>query len=196
MSNFENIINDLYSEVKAMTKEVEKKAEETIEISKLNMERIKIRSRIQQNYQRLGEIIYGSYKNEEDVSDIVAALYEQLDEDFERVEGIYNEICSVKNGIGVSADGESRVCEEEKTKVKTAQYEEEQKKPLALSEKPNEEVERAQNFKDVPEVRSEPEPEAVKDESQKVEENAAEVAKRRRTFGKNGGDLGIDVDAD
>lgn len=104
MSGFDNILNDL----KAVTDEVGKKANETFEISKLSLERAKIKSRVQQNYQRLGEIVYGGHKNDEDVSDIVAVLYEQLDDDFARIEEIYNEICAVKAGAGV-AD----VCEDE-----------------------------------------------------------------------------------
>ena len=94
MSGFDNILNDL----KAVTDEVGKKANETFEISKLSLERAKIKSRVQQNYQRLGEIVYGGHKNDEDVSDIVAVLYEQLDDDFARIEEIYNEICAVKAG--------------------------------------------------------------------------------------------------
>ena len=94
MSNFDNLLDDL----KSVTDEVGKKAGETLEISKLSLERARIRGRIQQNYRRLGEVIYGGYKNGEDVSDVVAVLYEQLDEDFERVEEIYNTICAIKAG--------------------------------------------------------------------------------------------------
>lgn len=110
MSNFDNILTSLM----AATEEVGKKANETIEISKLNVERAKVKNRVRENYQRLGEIVYGGYKNEEDVSDITAVLFEQLDEDFDRIEDIYNQICAIKAGAG---DGIIDISEDEMTEM-------------------------------------------------------------------------------
>lgn len=100
MSNFDNLLDDLRS----VTDEVGKKAGNALEISRLSLERTKIQGRIRESYRRLGEIVYGGYKNGEDVSKAAFAVYEQLDRDFERVEDIYNTICALKAGVDVAMD--------------------------------------------------------------------------------------------
>ncbi len=184
MSNFDNILNSLYSDIKAMTEEVGKKAEETIEVSKLNLERSKLKKRVQENYQRLGEIIYGGYKNEEDVSDVVAVLYKQLDEDFERIEDIYNEICSVKNGVDVYVTSEDFCGEEEENSAVEA---------VLYGEKDEEQL---KTLCEAASGETEAETEAGEKESEETEKEAqAAVEKRRRALEKKSSNE-IDVDAD
>lgn len=167
MSGFDNILNDL----KAVTDEVGKKANETFEISKLSLERAKIKSRVQQNYQRLGEIVYGGHKNDEDVSDIVAVLYEQLDDDFARIEEIYNEICAVKAGAGV-AD----VCEDEFDDMDEEAAEAEQLLLEMEAEAP--EAEEAEEPAEAPEA---PEEETPSEEAPKSA-GGSQMMKRRRAL--------------
>lgn len=92
MSDFDDVMKDLRSDIKTMADEVGKKTNETVEVSKLRMERMKLKNRVKSNYQRLGEVIYGGRKNQEDVSDVTSVLYSQLDTDFARIEQIYDEI--------------------------------------------------------------------------------------------------------
>lgn len=181
MSGFDNILNDL----KAVTDEVGKKANETFEISKLSLERAKIKSRVQQNYQRLGEIVYGGHKNDEDVSDIVAVLYEQLDDDFARIEEIYNEICAVKAGAGV-AD----VCEDEFDDMDEEAAEAEQ--PLLEMEAEAAEAEEPEEAEEPAEAEEAP-------ESPEEEESGEKIAARKsalKAAAKESIEPEINVDAD
>lgn len=98
MSDFDDIIKGLRSDLKTASKQVEKKTSETIEISKLRVEKMKLKGKIQSCYEELGELVYGGYKNEEDIEEGKKALFEELDEDFERIDEIYREVEAIKAG--------------------------------------------------------------------------------------------------
>lgn len=106
MSEFDDFIKGLGSDIKTAAEQLGKKADETFEISKRHAEKIKIKGRIQRNYQRLGEEIYGGMKNGEDVSEETNAIIAQLDEDFERIKVLYEEITAIKNGSTVPEEEE------------------------------------------------------------------------------------------
>lgn len=100
MNEFGDFVKGLYDDIKNATKTAAEKTQEAVEISKLRVEHMKLKGRIQSNYENLGEIVYGGYKNSEDVSDAVNVLFEQLDDDFSRIEEIYEEIENIKeNGL-------------------------------------------------------------------------------------------------
>jgi HEPN domain-containing protein len=101
MSEFDNFIRGLGSDIKNAAEHVGKKAEETFEISKRRAERIKIKGHIQSLYQRLGELTYGGMKNGEDVSEEAKVLTDKLDEAFARIEELFEEINEIKNGTFV-----------------------------------------------------------------------------------------------
>lgn len=109
MSKFDDILSDL----KALTDEGVRKASEAYEISKLKLEKLKVNQRISENYERLGEIVYGGYKNKEDVSDVTAVIYEQLDDDFARIEEIYSQINEIKSLYGDKIEEAGEEDEEE-----------------------------------------------------------------------------------
>ena len=104
MSEFDDFIRGIGSDIKSAAEKVGKKAEETFEISKRRAEKMKIKGHIQTLYQRLGELTYGGMKNGEDVSEETGALIAQLDEAFARVEELFEEINAIKNGTFVSDD--------------------------------------------------------------------------------------------
>ena len=54
MANFDSILGDL----RIVAEEVEKKTRETIELSRLRMEKIQVRSDIKKNYESIGELVY------------------------------------------------------------------------------------------------------------------------------------------
>ena len=100
MAEFGDLIKGFYDDVKDAAKTATEKTYETVEISKLRIERMKLKGRIQSNYESLGEIVYGGHKNDEDVSDAVNVIFEQLDDDFAKIEEIYEKIEDIKeNGI-------------------------------------------------------------------------------------------------
>ncbi len=101
MSEFDDFIRGLGSDIKIAAEKVGKKAEETFEISKRQAERMKIKGHINSLYQRLGELSYGSMKNGEDVSAEANELIAKLDEAFARIKEIYEEINGIKNGTFV-----------------------------------------------------------------------------------------------
>lgn len=111
MADINEIMNNLYSDIKAVGQEVGRRTGDAVELSKLKLEHLKVKNRIKENYARLGEVIYGGYKNEENVSDVIAVLYEQLDDDFEELEQIFNSMNCVK--AGYSAYSEAKTCCEE-----------------------------------------------------------------------------------
>ena len=104
MSEFDNFIRGIGSDIKIAAEKVGKKAEETFEISKRQAEKIKIKGHIQALYQQLGELTYGGQKNEEDVSEETAEIVAKLDEAFVRIEELFEEINEIKNGTFVEDD--------------------------------------------------------------------------------------------
>ena len=104
MSEFDDFIKGLGSDIKTAAEKVGKKAEETFEISKRQAERMKIKGHIQNLYQHLGELSYGSMKNGEDVSEEANEIITKLDAAFARIEEIYAEINEIKNGTFVSEE--------------------------------------------------------------------------------------------
>lgn len=104
MSEFDDFIRGIGSDIKNAAEQVGKKAEETFEISKRRAEKMKIKGHIQSLYQRLGELTYGGMKNGEDVSEETGALIAQLDEAFARVEELFEEINAIRNGTFVQEE--------------------------------------------------------------------------------------------
>ena len=104
MSEFDDFIRGIGSDIKNAAEQVGKKAEETFEISKRRAEKMKIQGHIQSLYQKLGELTYGGMKNGEDVSEETGALIAQLDEAFARVEELFEEINAIRNGTFVQEE--------------------------------------------------------------------------------------------
>ena len=98
MADINEIMNNLYSDLKAVGQEVGRRTGDAVELSRLKLEHLKLKNRVRENYERLGEIVYGGYKNKEDVSDVIAVLYEQLDEDFANIERLFDAMNAVKAG--------------------------------------------------------------------------------------------------
>ena len=104
MSEFDDFIRGIGSDIKNAAEQVGKKAEETFEISKRRAEKMQIKGHIQSLYQKLGELTYGGMKNGEDVSEETDALIAQLDEAFARVEELFEEINAIRNGTFVQEE--------------------------------------------------------------------------------------------
>jgi len=104
MSEFDDFIRGIGSDIKNAAEQVGKKAEETFEISKRRAEKMKIKGHIQSLYQKLGELTYGGMKNGEDVSEETGALIAQLDEAFARIEELFEEINAIRNGTFVQEE--------------------------------------------------------------------------------------------
>ncbi len=112
MSEFDDFIRGIGSDIKSAAEHVGKKAEETFEVSKRRAEKVRIKGHIQSLYQNLGELTYGKMKNGEDVSEEVNAIVEQLDVAFERIEELFDEINSIKDGSFVPDEDEMNWDEE------------------------------------------------------------------------------------
>ena len=104
MSEFDDFIRGIGSDIKNAAEKVGKKAEETFEISKRQAEKMRIKGHVQSLYQQLGELTYGGMKNGEDVSEETSELIAKLDEAFFRIEELFEEITAIKNGTFVSTD--------------------------------------------------------------------------------------------
>ena len=91
MSEFDDFIRGIGSDIKNAAEKVGKKAEETFEISKRQAEKMRIKGHVQSLYQQLGELTYGGMKNGEDVSEETGALIAKLDEAFFRIEELFEE---------------------------------------------------------------------------------------------------------
>ena len=101
MSEFDDFIRGIGSDIKNAAEKVGKKAEETFEISKRQAEKMKLEGHIQSLYQQLGELTYGGMKNGDDVSEETNELIAKLDAAFVRIEELYEEINEIKNGTFV-----------------------------------------------------------------------------------------------
>lgn len=106
MSEFDDFIRGIGSDIKNAAEQVGKKAEETFEISKRKAEKIKLKGYTQNLYQRLGELTYGGMKNGEDTSKEANEIIEKLDEAFARIEELFDEINAIKNGTFVPEEEE------------------------------------------------------------------------------------------
>ncbi len=104
MSEFDDFIRGIGSDIKIAAEKVGKKAEKTFEISKRQAEKMKLKGHIQSLYQQLGELTYGGMKNGDDVSEETGELIAKLDATFVRIEELYEEIKEIKNGTFVSDD--------------------------------------------------------------------------------------------
>ncbi len=104
MSEFDDFIRGIGSDIKIAAEKVGKKAEKTFEISKRQAEKMRIKGHIQALYQQLGELTYGGQKNEEDVSEETNAIVAKLDEAFARIEELFEEINEIKNGTFVEEE--------------------------------------------------------------------------------------------
>lgn len=98
MSEFDEFVKGIGSDIKLAAVQAGKKAEEAFEISKRRAEKIRLKGRIQNRYQHLGELLYGSMKNGDDISAEIESTVYDLDCDFERIREIYREINEIKNG--------------------------------------------------------------------------------------------------
>ena len=107
MEDINEVLSNLCSDLKAVGQEVGRRTGDAVELSRLKLEHLKLKNRVRDNYERLGEIIYGGYKNKEDVSDVIAVLYEQLDEDFAEIERLFAAMNAVKAGYATYAEAEA-----------------------------------------------------------------------------------------
>ena len=107
MADINEIMNNLYSDLKAVGQEVGRRTGDAVELSRLKLEHLKLKNRVRENYERLGEIVYGGYKNKEDVSDVIAVLYEELDEDFANIERLFDAMNAVKAGYASYAEAKA-----------------------------------------------------------------------------------------
>ena len=107
MADINEVLSNLCSDLKAVGQEVGRRTGDAVELSRLKLEHLKLKNRVRDNYERLGEIIYGGYKNKEDVSDVIAVLYEQLDEDFAAIERLFAAMNAVKAGYASYAEAEA-----------------------------------------------------------------------------------------
>lgn len=148
MTEFDDFIRGIGSDIKTAAEQVGKKAEETFEISKRRAEKMKLKGHIQSLYQHLGEITYGGMKNGDDVSEETAEIIARLDESFERIEILFEEINAIKNGTFVPEEEEMDWEEEyaEEYDVDTEAIIEEAKAIEAKAEAFAEEPEKKQEF--------------------------------------------------
>lgn len=107
MADINEVLSNLCSDLKAVGQEVGRRTGDAVELSRLKLEHLKLKNRVRDNYERLGEINYGGYKNKEDVSDVIAVLYEQLDEDFAEIERLFAAMNAVKAGYATYAEAEA-----------------------------------------------------------------------------------------
>ena len=107
MADINEVLSNLCSDLKAVGQEVGRRTGDAVELSRLKLEHLKLKNRVRDNYERLGEIISGGYKNKEDVSDVIAVLYEQLDEDFAEIERLFAAMNAVKAGYASYAEAEA-----------------------------------------------------------------------------------------
>lgn len=107
MSEFDDFIRGIGSDIKNAAEHIGKNAEKTFEISKRRAEKVRVKGHIQSLYQKLGELAYGSMKNGDDVSEEMKVLVAKLDEDFMRIGELFEEINSIKDGSFVYDEDET-----------------------------------------------------------------------------------------
>ncbi len=124
MADINEVLSNLCSDLKAVGQEVGRRTGDAVELSRLKLEHLKLKNRVRENYERLGEIVYGGYKNKEDVSDVIAVLYEQLDEDFAEIERLFAAMNAVKAGYATYAEAEATGKAEPEEKAEEPEEEE------------------------------------------------------------------------
>ncbi len=88
MANIDSILGDL----RIVAEEVEKKAKEALELSRLRMEKIQVRSDIKKNYESIGELVYAEYRFHEDNADVTDIFQKEIDREYDRLNEITGRI--------------------------------------------------------------------------------------------------------
>jgi predicted phage tail protein len=101
MANFDNILGDL----RIVAEEVEKKTREAVELSRLRMEKIQVRSDIRKNYESIGEMVYAEYRSREDNSDVIDIFKKEIDREYDRLNEITGRIRKLRNRAQCPACG-------------------------------------------------------------------------------------------
>jgi len=101
MANFDSILGDL----RIVAEEVEKKTRETIELSRLRMEKIQVRSDIKKNYESIGELVYAEYRSHEDNGDVIEIFEKEIDREYDHLGEIAGRVRKLRNRAQCPACG-------------------------------------------------------------------------------------------
>ena len=84
MANFDSIVGDL----RIVAEEMGKKTKEAIELSRLRMEKIQVKSDMRKNYENIGELVYAEHRLQENNADVIEIFKKEIDREYEHLSEI------------------------------------------------------------------------------------------------------------
>ncbi len=84
MANFDSIVDDL----RIVAEEMGKKTKEAIELSRLRMEKIQVKSDMRKNYENIGELVYAEHRLQENNADVIEIFKKEIDREYEHISEI------------------------------------------------------------------------------------------------------------
>lgn len=122
MTNIDSILGDF----RIVAEEVEKKAKEALELSRLRMEKIQVRSDIKKNYESIGELVYAEYRFHEDNADVIDIFQKEIDREYEHLNEVTGRIHKLRNraqcpACGAQNETDAAYCSHCGTEMKPAE---------------------------------------------------------------------------
>lgn len=108
-------INNLFHRAKEVANAAGKKTGSAVELSKLKLQIMQLRSQIQSTYERIGILVYEQQKTGTDNGEIIAVCIKEVDEYLVRINEINAAISLIKDGVkcpacGTGNDVDQRYC--------------------------------------------------------------------------------------
>lgn len=108
-------INNFFHRAKEVANAAGKKTGSAVELSKLKLQIMQLRSQIQSTYERIGILVYEQQKTGTDNGEIIAVCIKEIDDYLVRINEINCSISFIKDGVkcpacGTGNDMDQRYC--------------------------------------------------------------------------------------
>jgi len=116
-------INSLFNRAKEVANAAGKKTGSAVEMSKLKLQIMQLRSQIQSTYERIGSLVYEQQKTGTDNGEIIQVCIKEIDEYLVRINELNASISVLKDGVkcpacGTGNDMDQRYCKKCGTSMK------------------------------------------------------------------------------
>ncbi len=115
--------NNLFHKAKEVANAAGKKTGSAVELSKLKLQVMQLRSQIQSTYERIGILVYEQEKTGTDNGELVVVCIKEIDEYLDRINDLNASISLIKDGVkcpacGTGNDLDQRYCKKCGTSMK------------------------------------------------------------------------------
>ncbi|HNW04641.1 MAG TPA: zinc ribbon domain-containing protein [Oscillospiraceae bacterium] len=175
MANFDSIVGDF----RIIAEEMEKKTREAIELSRLRMEKIQVKSDMRKNYENIGELVYAEHRLHENNADVIDIFNKEIDREYEHLNEIAARIRKLRNraqcpACGAQNEADAAYCSHCGAEMKSA----EEPVTAAIDKTAEDLKEVARGVKETLSEKLETAGQYVEKEKAKFEEGAAKLSEK------------------